>query len=597
MKSTQCWTKSSLLFSLSFFLSIGLFGLGGCTSKEETTEATHYIEWSFDADEALRRQEEKAGSLSIPVEFENSTGMKFRLIPAGEFMMGNPVDEKEEVDIDQLHQVRLTRPYYISIYETTQEEYEDVMGKNPSAHDVHRTKFDVSRNPVEMVTWKDAEEFCEILSARDGLNYRLPTEAEWEYACRAGTEEARYGKLDEIAWHDENCFIESPSSNIIKGTHPVGEKLPNAFGLYDMLGNVEEWCNDLFEDEYYAVSPVRGPTGPTVGDSNVLRGSSWGNPNQRISDPMRCRSSDRSAGMTGAASHEIGFRVACSVELGEEYPAPAVTSEDEESVYTEWPFDADEALHRQKENAEMLDISIKYINEIGMIFHLIPAGEFMMGSPEDEEFRNDHESLHQVEIAKPFYLGVCEVTQGEWEAVMGTTPWSGQTYTTDGTNYPATYVNWEDVQEFCHRLSARDGMCYRLPTEAEWEYACRAGTATAYCFGDSGLDLGEYAWYRDNTWDCDQQHPSKVGGKQANAWGLHDMYGNVGEWCQDCYDGDYNGSETVYPRAPIPFPLIRGDGWGGSMSGCRSANRNMAPPNDRSDGLGFRVTCSVEVGE
>ena len=116
---------------------------------------------------------------------------------------------------------------------------------------------------------------------------------------------------------------------------------------------------------------------------------------------------------------------------------------------------------------------------------------------------------------------------------MGTTPWSGETYATNGANYPAMYVSWENLQEFCRRLSERDGMSYRLPTEAEWEYACRADSTTAYSFGDSDSNLGEYAWYRDNAWDRDQRHPSEVGGKQANAWGLHDMHNNVREWYQD----------------------------------------------------------------
>ena len=297
------------------------------------------------------------------------------------------------------------------------------------------------------------------------------------------------------------------------------------------------------------------------------------------------------------------------------YPDQSVLSNDDEAgdspIYTAWPFDADEALRRQEETAETLDIPIEHENEIGMMFRLIPAGEFMMGSPEEEEDRRDDESLHQVEITRAFYLGVCEVTKAEWEAIMETTPWEAKAYSAEGADYPATYVHSQNALEFCRRLSTQEGKTYRLPTEAEWEYACRAGSSTAFCCGDSDSSLGEYAWYgEDAAWVIgfpglysDQKHPYEVGLKRANAWGLYDMHGNVSEWCQDWYGIDYDVAKTIDPRGPSSgvFRVNRGGSWDYSESFCRSAGRDGDMWNFqsnslilRSGGLGFRVVCSVE---
>ena len=168
-----------------------------------------------------------------------------------------------------------------------------------------------------------------------------------------------------------------------------------------------------------------------------------------------------------------------------------------------------------------------YTNSIGMEFMLIPAGTFMMGS---EKGYADEKPQHRVTISRPFYLGKYEVTQAQWEAVMGNNP-----SRFDGRNNPVEQVSWEDVRVFIARLNAHEGHTrYRLPTEAEWEYAARAGSTSAYSFGDDAARLGQYAWYGDNSGKT--THP--VGQKLPNAWGLHDMHGNVWEWVQGWY-GDY----------------------------------------------------------
>ncbi len=170
-----------------------------------------------------------------------------------------------------------------------------------------------------------------------------------------------------------------------------------------------------------------------------------------------------------------------------------------------------------------------------MEFKLIPAGTFLMGSPDSEEGRDDDERQHEVTITRDFYMGVTEVTQSQWQQVMGTTPWKGQENVIEGDDVAASYISWNDAVEFCQRLSQQEGRTYRLPTEAEWEYACRAGSTTAYSFGDDASQLEQYAWY----FDSEPAHPSPVKQKSPNGFGLYDMHGNVWEHCQDWYSSSY----------------------------------------------------------
>ncbi|WP_197454779.1 SUMF1/EgtB/PvdO family nonheme iron enzyme [Stieleria varia] len=254
-------------------------------------------------------------------------------------------------------------------------------------------------------------------------------------------------------------------------------------------------------------------------------------------------------------------------------------------------------LDRGRQPAEMnptkpqSDATAKSItNSIGMRLNLIPAGTFLMGSPATEQDRQDDETQHRVTLTKDFYLGTTEVTQGQWESVMGTTPWKGQRYVKEGSNVAATYVSWEDAVEFCKKLSAKEGKTYRLPTEAEWEYACRGGTTTAYGFGDDPTGLSEYGWFDGNAWDVEQKFAHEVGLKRANAFGLYDMHGNVWEWCSD-WKADYPAGSVTDPQGPSTGSLrgFRGGSWYDVAGYCRSADRNFISPGFRSYDLGFRV--------
>ncbi|MDR1921295.1 MAG: formylglycine-generating enzyme family protein [Candidatus Adiutrix sp.] len=227
-------------------------------------------------------------------------------------------------------------------------------------------------------------------------------------------------------------------------------------------------------------------------------------------------------------------------------------------------------------------------NSIGMEFVLIPAGEFLMGSPDsDEEVDDDEKPRHKVIISRPFYLGKYAVTQSQWEAVMGNNPSKFK-----GWSNPVEMVSWDDAQAFIKKLNQKEGgKKYRLPTEAEWEYAARAGTTGRYSFGDDAGALGRYAWYKDNSGGL--THP--VGQKEPNGWGLYDMHGNVWEWARDRHGVKYYaGSPGTDPRGPFlgSYRVNRGGGWNNSARLCRSAIRNNGTPGYRRQTLGFRLAFS-----
>ncbi len=303
------------------------------------------------------------------------------------------------------------------------------------------------------------------------------------------------------------------------------------------------------------------------------------------------------------------------------------------------PFDAKKAKTHQETWAKYLGVPVEITNSIGMKLVLIPAGRFRMGETENEiakqrkqgedwatrelqkaggdEKKQEQvmkqledrlqraESVgpqHRVAITKAFLLGKYEVTQKQFSVVMG---WNPSAFSATGTHkdavgetdtsqLPVEMVKWEDAAEFCCQLSSLpeelvDGRTYRLPTEAEWEYACRAGSTGGWCFGDGETELADYAWCEKNSQN--KTHP--VGQKKPNAWGLYDMHGNVWEWCQDWYAGDYSKSPPDNPAGPPAGSkrVYRGGGWLNSASGgnCRSACRGDQVPGFRYGSVGFRV--------
>ncbi len=449
----------------------------------------------------------------------NSIGMKLVLIPAGEFLMGSSESPEELVHMyakwqagldvfvgeQPQHRVCISEPFYLGIYEVTLGQFRQFVeaasyvteperdGKGGWGWNMSKSKEEQDEkynwrrtgitqsddHPVINVTWNDAQAFCAWLSAREGRQYSLPTEARWEYACRAGTttqfncgndpeELPRVGNVNDgfLTTKDGYGFFA-----------PVGRFQANAFGLYDMHGNVWEWCLDSFAEDYYETSPVNDPPGPPIVSVRVCRGGCfgfylWNN-----------RSADRDWSVPSRREDWLGFRVALVVSPGNDSHSAS------ESVESQEATEGAKAVSQTKTLPRTI-LQESLLNCIGMKLALIPAGEFMMGSNESPESQlralgmpnmrqddlRDEHPRHKVTISQPFYLSTCEVTQVQYAAVMGTRPWVGKEYVQEGDSFPASHVSWQDAAEFCDRLGRKENLTYRLPTEAEWEYACRAGS-------------------------------------------------------------------------------------------------------------------------
>jgi formylglycine-generating enzyme required for sulfatase activity len=278
------------------------------------------------------------------------------------------------------------------------------------------------------------------------------------------------------------------------------------------------------------------------------------------------------------------------------------------------PFNEKTAKQYQAIHAKHLRVPVVQTNSIGMKMALIPPGEFMMGSPADEKDRLPVEGpQHRVRITRPFYLAIHDVTVrqfgmfvadarykteaerdgqggygydgGQWRQ-KSEFNWRNTGFTQTG-EHPVVNVSWNDAAAFCKWLSQKEGKTFCLPTEAQWEYACRAGTTTKYSFGDDESELKEYAWYASN--GGGRTHA--VGARKSNAWGLYDMHGNVWQWCDDWF-GSYVASAVVDPTGPASGSdrVARGGCWRYVAGGCRSAGRAYSAPGDRFSDLGFRVS-------
>jgi uncharacterized protein (TIGR02996 family) len=255
----------------------------------------------------------------VPV-LENSIGMRFALIPPGSFLMGSPEDEEgRQSDEGPQHEVQISRPFYLGVFPVTQEQYQKVMRRKPSYFRPSGGKgkvkgLDTGNFPVEHVSWEDAAAFCRRLSElaeekREKRRYALPSEAQWEYGCRGGASSSvpfHFGAS--LSSTQANFNGNDPCGGAARGPYearpsPVGSYPPNAFGLFDMHGNVWEWCQDWFDANYYAHSPSKDPPGPRTGQYRLLRGGSWGD------DACYCRSASRGRLEPGCRNGNFGFRV------------------------------------------------------------------------------------------------------------------------------------------------------------------------------------------------------------------------------------------------------------------------------------------------
>ncbi len=244
--------------------------------------------------------------------------------------------------------------------------------------------------------------------------------------------------------------------------------------------------------------------------------------------------------------------------------------------------------HSAAAPAPMQTATIDLGGGVTMEFILIQPGSYDMGTNEDADPDGDASPSRKVTLTQPFYLGKFEVTQEQWEKIMGGNPSHFK-----GAKRPVESVSWNACQEFLAKLQERTGRKFALPTEAQWEFACRAGTTTRWSFGDLDSRIGDYAWFGDDS----GRTTHAVGKKQPNAWGLYDMHGNVAEWCADWYAKySHARSDATDPSGPSAggSRILRGGAWGDDSGYLRSTYRNCNGPDGANDGIGLRCAMLVE---
>jgi sulfatase modifying factor 1 len=478
------------------------------------------------------------------------------LVKGGTFRMGSSGGPAEEGPI---HTVTLAG-FHMGKFEVTQEEWKRVMGNNPSF-------FKGDNLPVSDVDWYDAVKYCNKRSKMEGLTpcytgsgdeitcnfdadgYRLATEAEWEYAARGGQKSRNYlysgsNNADEVAWYERNSGFEP---------HPVGQLKPNELGIYDMSGNIWEWCWEWYDKGYYRKSPSSNPGGPASPVDGKVRSYRGGGCCGR---KILLRNTARFSQSSSFKRFDMGFRVV------------------------------------KKASGKLPEDMVR-----------VEGGPFKMGSEEG----GDRGPVRPVTV-RTFYIAKYEVTQEEWYNLMGYNPSFIQ-----GALCPVDRVRWWDVLEYCNKLSQKQGLtpCYkidgetvtcnfaangfRLPTEAEWEFACRGGNESGNFKYSGSNQAEEVGWYVKNTGFL----PQPVGQLKPNELGIYDMSGNVMEWCWDWYDRDYyRNSPAKAPKGPSSGirKVARGGGIFRPANLMECSYRSWGKPYCTVSGLGFRLARTVENG-
>jgi formylglycine-generating enzyme required for sulfatase activity/predicted GH43/DUF377 family glycosyl hydrolase len=626
-----------------------------CTQSLQAAEHPLLAKAPFNAAQAGEFQRQWAKRIGHEVAVTNSIGMKLALLPPGEFTMGRTEEEFERllsiIDADAemkknrggmitwsmlmmpAHRVRITKPFYMGTTEVTVGQFRqfiEASGYQTEAEQGlnHGQPYKGGRplstwrkpmawrrpplkqqddEPVLQLCWNDCVKFCEWLSEKEGRDYCLPTEAEWEYACRAGTATPwSFGDYDDVervaheyAWWSDGAQDKHDLPRA------VARGKPNAFGLYDMHGNMWEYVADWWHRLSYKEAPLNDPAGPAVQSEKndqrrIIRGSSfdwgrWGG-----DSAYRMRITQRSN-----QHPHMSFRVALRIKDVDGVP-PAV---DPQQMLRQTKRDpganAEQVVAALKnglaDGAQPKELAIDLGSGAKMEFVLIPAGSFVMGS---EKGTNDELPLHRVVISKPFYMAKYEVTQSQWEAVMGKHKWVTELKKGDNDMHGPTkamnVLSWNACQDLVRQLRKKvPDKAFALPTEAQWEYACRAGSDAEFSFGDDASQLGDYAWYQANmNWYGQPGFSGRgfyhdVGKKKPNAWGLYDMHGGVWEWCADWYDADYYlTSPLVDPAGPASgrFRVLRGGSWFRYAKYARSAYRRFFHPEGDGDGVTAYIT-------
>ena len=577
--------------------------------------------WNYDFKEFWLDTEHKWTPTPTPTPTKIVTEKFY--IPPGTFIQGSPDNESCRVTNETEHYVDLSRGFYMMQTEVTRQMWANLQAvQRDLPDDPSVTEFSPTMDhPVQNVTWYEAVLFANLLSVQSGYTpcyyrdmkfkapinkmnyisdiiycdfyangYRLPTEAEWEYACRAET--TGVFSCDETSYYSDTCdscaagvhpILEQHSvfcANSRGKTSVVGSKLPNPWGLYDMHGNVSEWCWDWYDS--YPLAPVVDPRGPEAGLYRVERGGAW---NLR---PVGCRSAHRGKSVPFQRDDNRGFRLV---------RAPSE-------------------------------------------FVCLPSGFYTSGSPTDEPCRQDDETQCEITLISGFDMMRTEVTRQMWSDLKhlqsGFPDDPSDISISPTMDHPIQNITWKEAVLFANILSMQhrfdpcyyidaefwnavtlrnytsdtiycnfDANGYRLPTEAEWEYACRAGTIEPFSCEEANYNndncdtctsgvhpiLEEHCVYCANS----GRNAGVVGSKLPNPWGLYDMHGNVCEWCWDWY-GPYTSGSVTNPTGPETGSnrVVRGGNWNSGARNCRSANRNNDAPDGRDNQRGFRLVRKTE---
>lgn len=515
-----------------------------------------------------KRQEEerlKAEKEKHKKEVEDLLG-EMIFIEGGSFSMGNEDDRTLLFweNTEPVHTVKVNS-FKIGKYPITFEQYDFFCKetRNPKPTDYSKIR---GKKPVKGVKWNDAVKFCEWASQITQKKYRLPTEAEWEYAARGGQKSRGFKYsgsdiLEEVGWYED--------SEKAEGDPFVGKKKPNELGIYDMSGLIEEACQDKYDKEYYFDSPVLNPLGPSKGSERVYRGGCI------YSSASRCQVASRRDYVVDA-----GFRIVEELSEVEEQICGQEGIKEVQGKITE----------EEIKNKVSISADSKLFEEIRNDMMFVEGGIFRMGSRKIADEKPIHEvRLDSFEICKypvtfKQYDKYCEDTGVRKTKSRG---WGRG-------RHPVLNVSWEDALKFCEWLAAKTGKKYRLPTEAEWEYAASGGNkSSGYKFSGS-KKIEEVAWYYiKKKKEGFGLHP--VGEKKPNELGLYDMSGNVWEWCHDFYN-NYTKDSVNNPKGPSSGSrrVMRGGSFASEANICRVTARGRFYPEKSGGDIGFRLAMDTE---
>jgi formylglycine-generating enzyme required for sulfatase activity len=511
------------------------------------------------------------------------------VIPPGSFPMGSPVGEPWRVAYeDPQHEVTLAQSFAVGRFAVTFDEWDACVadggcrGFQPSDKGWGR-----GRRPVIHISYGDAKAYVEWLARKTGKAYRLLSEAEREYVTRAGTNTPFWWGVGIATWQANFTAPKQSSGKTV----PVDAFLPNPWGLYQVHGNVFDWTEDCWNNSYRG-APTDGSS-RSSGDcsSRVLRGGAWSSPSQVL------RAAFRSRGEIKARFDFQGLRVARTLAAAPpSLPAPqppiAATPEKEIKISpTPLSQDQERAL-KPKDRFRECDACPEMVT--------IPPGSFRMGSPGSERERmSDEGPQHTVTFARSFAVGRSAVTFDQWDACVADGGCGGYRPPDLGwgrRHRPVIMVSQDDAKAYVEWLSRKTGKAYRLLSESEREYVSRAGTTTAYWWGDTistsqaNYD-GNYI-YGDGKKGEYRRQTTPVDSFAPNPWGLYQVHGNVLEWMEDCYHSNYLGAPndgSAWTSGHCSSGVLRGGAWHDSPKLLRSARRATNSRNGRFPSQGFRV--------